>query len=166
MSLCDRCKREMLGDVPFPPPRVEDLDVHALSYVEVKRYLQAPEFGGVYFALAKDRICYIGEAANLFARWHHHPLLARLEVEPEARIAWIAINYKVQRRQFERAAIARFTPLWNKGGAEYWDYSQVRNCTTRALEKRRAIKRNEKSARKQAERAARLCGVWQRCSEI
>lgn len=137
------------GEIPFLGT-VDDIDIASLPYVPVEDYLGISVCGGVYFAFAGDRICYIGEARDINARWRSHGLRYRLMLETDARIAWLAINDKLKRKRLEREAIARFAPLWNKGGSEYMDSFRLDGIRQRALAQKRAIKRAANLAKRQA----------------
>ena len=116
--LCERCRREVEGDISIPAT-VEDVDLSALPFVPLSEYRHLPNVGGVYFATSGDRVCYIGAANNLFARWRNHQSLYRFFQEKDPRIVWIVVNNRQQRHALEQSCIKRFKPLWNVGGAEH-----------------------------------------------
>lgn len=116
--LCERCRREVeAGDISIPG--IADLDINTLLHLTAVEHCHLPNASGVYFAVCQRGVCYIGSAQNFFLRWRHHPQLERLLVEPDAVIAWLVINDKTARQEYEMAAIRRFRPLWNVRGAEH-----------------------------------------------
>lgn len=116
--LCQRCRRETEAEITIPSA-VGELDLRTLPWVDMSEYMHLPICGGVYFAVADRGMCYIGQSENLNVRWRHHPMLERFALEREGRILWIEIHDKGLRRQFERDAIKRFRPLWNRGAVEH-----------------------------------------------
>lgn len=118
-TLCDRCKQEIEaeGDISIPP--VHRVDPVKLPSVAVADRSRLPMIGGVYFAMVRDQVGYIGQTGNLVRRWAHHPVLPRLIAQTAGRIAWLTIRDQRLRRDFEREAIRFFTPKWNRGGDGY-----------------------------------------------
>lgn len=117
--LCQRCRRETEGQVIVPPP-IEDLDLRSLPYVDMSEHMHVPACGGVYFAVADRGMCYIGQSGDMATRWRHHRMIERLLLEKEGRLLWIEISDPALRREYEKKAIERFRPLWNRGGDEHF----------------------------------------------
>lgn len=131
---CERCTREIESAGPEVRPVLSSLNLRALPFVPAADYRFLPRCGAVYFVLAPGKICYIGSALDLAKRWQFHGLLARLLVEPEAQIAWLAQSEKPQRDEIEKEAIRYFRPVWNFGGDEYLSSVQIREQFPNAKE--------------------------------
>lgn len=136
--LCQRCRRETesaAGEVDNPGA-IEDLDLRVLPWVDMSEHMHLPMIGGVYFAVADRGMCYIGESENLNRRLSHHPLIQRFHLENAGRILWLEINDKPTRREYEKSAIRRFRPFWNRGGDEKQIGCSVKQFVRRELERR------------------------------
>jgi len=122
---CQRCTREIEDAEPEARPELPSLNLLDLPHVPIADYLHLPRISAVYFALAAPKICYVGTAQDIAQRWRHHHQLARLQAEPNGRIAWVVLSDKTLCRALEKEAIRYFKPLWNNTGAEYLNHRQT-----------------------------------------
>jgi len=114
--LCERCKRET--ETLEVVPDLATLSLDSLPSVPAREYPRMPALPGVYFAVSDNGVCYIGASKNVERRWRHHPQFTRFLAEPNGRLLWMLLPLS-QLRDTEKAAIARFKPLWNKGGEQH-----------------------------------------------
>lgn len=116
--LCDRCKRETDGDAPVYP-RADEIRLSELPFIVLAELIFLPDEPAVYFACSESGICYIGQSGRLHQRWQHHPFLGRFQLEKNPFIAWLTVRDSLLRKRLEKDCIARFQPLWNRGGAGF-----------------------------------------------
>jgi len=75
-----------------------------------------PECCGVYFAIARDQVLYIGLAINLRNRWQNHhrfPQLQAVNKRNEVRLFWLTCNEN-QLRDLESQYIEYYCPVLNQ----------------------------------------------------
>jgi hypothetical protein len=88
----------------------------ALPSVTLDRRQMLPRSPGVYFALARTEILYIGKSGkSIKNRWAAHHRLADLSCVREVRISWIEAWPTCDISKLERDLITLFSPVLNDG---------------------------------------------------
>lgn len=73
-----------------------------------------PAKPGIYFALSKDKVVYIGQTVSFFARLKTHHRRPQFADIADLRIAWWMVDDVSQLRSTETALIEHFAPLLNR----------------------------------------------------
>lgn len=93
---------------------VNPLTLPSLPLLERSRL---PQCKAIYFALAGERVLYIGKSENLNLRWAQHHRLQELTAETEeVRIAWLECSDANLLFSIEAALIDYFQPPLNRSG--------------------------------------------------
>lgn len=125
--ICERCKDEIeaADAISDPAALVADLKIGGLQSVSVEKRADLPHLSALYFAVSESGVCYVGATLELDRRWNHHPQLTRLRQEQHGLIAWLPLPSR-HLKAAEDAAIRRFKPLWNRGGAQQLSDPELR----------------------------------------
>jgi len=86
-----------------------------LPSLPLSEHLNLPDVAAIYFALAGDRILYIGQSMSLRQRWLDHHRLTQLRTYEGCRIAWLIVDDTSTLLEAEAAFIKDVHPLLNGG---------------------------------------------------
>lgn len=89
---------------------IAPLELPSLPIESRKKF---PQCSAIYFAIAGDKILYIGRATNLLKRWYGHHRQAELETIEGCRIAWLEVSDPGLLPAIEKALIQSFKPPSN-----------------------------------------------------
>jgi excinuclease UvrABC nuclease subunit len=94
-------------------PNQYTIDIVNLPSVTFADRANLPLTGGVYFVVepTPERLCYIGKAQNLRARWSSHH--RAYQMMPITRIHWFDCANEEGRAVLESRLIAFYCPHWN-----------------------------------------------------
>jgi hypothetical protein len=92
-------------------------EFHTLPFLKLSQRHQLPECSGIYFAIARDQVFYIGQAVNLRSRWqnNHHrlPQLEAINQRCEVKLFWLGCSQS-ELNDLERQYIDHYCPTLNQ----------------------------------------------------
>jgi hypothetical protein len=79
-----------------------------------------PACAGIYFAIFRSQVLYIGRSRNIKARWRNHHRIADLSAVSGVLLAWLPFDVsKGELHLIERAFIDAYLPVLNDGPVFY-----------------------------------------------
>lgn len=95
---------------------IGQVDPFMLPSVEIEKIENLPKVEGVYFAIAEEKILYIGKSVNLHQRWQTHHRTVQIESYDGARIAWLSLEDSKEQNldRLELECIWHFRPILNE----------------------------------------------------
>lgn len=95
---------------------VEQIDPFSLPSVVLGQRSKLPAVSGIYFAILRAEVLYIGKTTNLQHRWLNHHRINQFRSYDGLVVAWIPLEGIEERDliQLEEDCIKQFKPLLNR----------------------------------------------------
>lgn len=105
-----------------------------------------PNDAGIYFAVAKEQVLYIGRAINLHRRWRQHHRYDQLKAFGDVRLYWLPITEMEFLEELEASLIKHFKPVLNQTFLETAGRLALRVVTPRGVATLRVVRRAERQS--------------------